>query len=88
MEREDRVAIYNPQQNNLGRQLQDLKTKQKNLESMCRQLIDQNNRILEENNMMMKRLSAEQKEKNSKMEQLLVSLIMARGNNQLALPSN
>lgn len=55
---------------------------------MCKQLIDQNNRILEENNLMMKRLTTEQKEKNSKMEQLLVSLIMARGSNQLALPSS
>lgn len=36
---------------------------------------------------MMKRLSTDQKEKNNKMEQLLVSLIMARGNNQLTLPS-
>lgn len=36
----------------------------------------------------MKKLTTEQKEKNSKMEQLLVSLIMARGSNQLALPSS
>jgi hypothetical protein len=66
----------------------ELKNKQVSLESYCKQLIDQNNLILEENNMLMKRLATEQKEKNTKMEQLLVSLIMARGNNQLALPSN
>ena len=36
----------------------------------------------------MKKLSADRKEKNQKMEQLLVSLIMARGNNQLALPNS
>ena len=36
----------------------------------------------------MKKLSADRKEKNHKMEQLLVELIMARGNNQLTLPSS
>lgn len=55
---------------------------------MCRQLIAQNSKILEENNRMMKKLSADRKEKNQKMEQLLVSLIMARGNNQLSLPNS
>ena len=86
-EKEDKLMVYTPG-NSLAKELNELKSKQRSLEGMCKQLITQNSKILEENNLMMKKLSADRKEKNQKMEQLLVSLIMTRGNNQLALPSS
>jgi hypothetical protein len=64
-EREDKVALYN--EDNFSKELLDLKMKQTNLESLCKQLINQNRCILEENTMMMKRLKTEEKEKNSKL---------------------
>jgi hypothetical protein len=53
---------------------------------MCEQMIAQNKKILEENNKIMKDISTNQSEKNSKIEQILVSLIMAKGGGQQALP--
>jgi len=55
------VAIYSPDNNNVSKELTDLKSRQRGLESMCKQLIDQNNRIMEENNSLMKKLTTEQK---------------------------
>ena len=52
-EKEDRMVLYNPN-NNLTKQLKDLKTRQTNLEGLCSQLITQNQKILEENNQLMR----------------------------------
>lgn len=52
---------------------------------MCQQLVAQNKKIIEENNEIMKELSSRSKEKNSKMEQILLSLILAKGGGQLSL---
>lgn len=45
-EKDDKIAVYSPTNNNLGKELNDLKGRQRSLESMCKQLIDQNSRIL------------------------------------------
>lgn len=83
--KEDRIAVYQPPNQNLMKQITELKLKQKRFEGMCKELMEQNNRILKENEMLMKKLNKEQQEKNKKIEQLLLSLILARGNSLPAL---
>jgi hypothetical protein len=53
-EKPDKLTLY--AEESFGKELQDLKNKQRNLETLCKQLINQNRCILEENTIMMKRI--------------------------------
>lgn len=62
LEREDRLALYAQEShsnNTLSRQITEMKNKQKDLEQICRHLLLQNHKLIEENNNLMKKMKDE-----------------------------
>lgn len=78
-DKEEQVELYNKNSHivdpNVNRQIQELKSNQKNLEELCRHFIEQNQRLLEENQSIVRRMEEEDKEKERKLEELLVFLL-------------
>ena len=60
-----------------------MKNQQKDLEQICRHLLMQNQKLIDENNALMKKMKDDSKKKDRKLEQLLLTFMASnQGRNQ------
>ena len=60
-----------------------MKNQQKDLEQICRHLLMQNQKLIDENNALMKKMKDDSKRKDRKLEQLLLTFMASnQGGNQ------
>lgn len=84
-EKEEQVQLYRGGREdiNVSKQIQELRGNQHNLEDLCRHFIEQNQRLLEENQSIVKRMEEEEREKERKLEELLVFLLTQKNSKGL-----